>query len=125
MRRIAALLTLLSVGVVACVEDTSPDDELCAAPSIQLELVLEADALTPADPSVCRGQTVRLTVMSQVDGVFHVHGYDEELPAAAVRAGEEVVLDFVAERSGQFPIELHADDDPRGVAVGILTVHEP
>lgn len=119
------LLTVLSVGLLACVEDTRPDDERCAAPSVELELVLEADALTPANPSVCRGQSVTLTVMSQVDGVLHVHGYDDELPAAAVRAGEEVALIFVAERSGQFPIELHPDDDPQGAALGILTVHEP
>lgn len=34
-------------------------------------------------------------------------------------------MNFTAGRSGQFPIEVHAGDDPRGVEVGILTVHEP
>jgi hypothetical protein len=46
------------------------------------------------------------------------------VPATTVTAGEVVVLAFSAERSGQFPIELHPTDDPQGVSVGIFTVHE-
>jgi hypothetical protein len=68
---------------------------------------------------------VTLVVTPDVDGVFHVHGYDEQLPATAVTAGSVAELDFKASRSGQFPIELHTDATTAGVSVGILTVHEP
>ena len=54
-----------------------------------------------------------------------VHGYDEAVPATTVTSGESVTLEFTASRSGQFPIELHGGDDPEGMDVGILTVHEP
>jgi len=66
-----------------------------------------------------------LVITPQVDGVLHVHGYDAELPATTVVAGEVIELTFTAGRSGQFPIELHTDEDTQGVSVGILTVHEP
>lgn len=94
------------------------------APAAELELTLTESALTPDDPAVCRGQVVILRVEAAVDGVLHVHGYDEELPAAAVSPGVNE-LEFTAARSGQFPIELHTDADPQGVNVGILTVHDP
>ena len=42
----------------------------------------------------------------------------------ALAACEEVTLEFIADRSSQYPIELHASDDPQGVTIGIFTVHE-
>jgi hypothetical protein len=115
------LVTLLA----ACVSDTGPDAESCDAPSIELELTLTADALTPSDPAVCRDQDVTLRIASDVDGFIHIHGYDEAVPATEVVAGEELELAFTADRSGQFPIELHPADDPEGIDVGVFTVHEP
>ena len=60
----------------------------------------------------------------EVDGVFHIHGLDDVVPATPVIAGEHVTLEFTADRSGQFPIELHPADDPTGVSLGIFTVYE-
>lgn len=111
--------------VTACVEDTGPDAEACAAPSVEIELALSADAMAPNDPAVCRDQEVTLVIAPEVDGVFHIHGYDEQVPATEVRTGEEIELRFTASRSGQFPIELHPGDDPAGVEIGVFTVHEP
>ena len=68
---------------------------------------------------------VALVFTSEVDGVFHIHGYDEQVPATTVTAGERIELRFEATRSGQFPIELHLPGESEGVDVGILTVHEP
>jgi hypothetical protein len=118
---LASALLLLS----ACVESTGPDAEACAAPTIQIELTLSADALEPGDPAVCRNQEVTLVIAPAVDGVFHIHGYDEQVPATEVRSGQEIELEFTASRSGQFPIELHPADDPAGVEIGVFTVHEP
>ena len=75
--------------------------------------------------AVCRDQEVTLTIEPEVDGVFHIHGYDEQVPATEVRAGEPIALDFTAARSGQFPIEFHPAADPAGVEIGVFTVHEP
>ena len=109
----------------ACVEDTGPDAQACAAQTVEIGLALSADALDPNDPAVCRDQEVTLVVSSAVDGVFHIHGYDEEVSATEVHPGEMVELRFTAARSGQFPIELHPLDDPAGVDIGVFTVHEP
>ena len=122
----SSLLPLVLVAaLVACVPDTTPDGEACARRSVQIELTLSAEALEPGALSVCRDQEVTLIVTSEVDGVLHLHGYDEAVPAFEVVAGEIAEVTFTASTIGQFPIEFHAADDPRGVGVGVLTVHEP
>jgi hypothetical protein len=123
-RRLPAALAGLLI-LTACVEDTGPDPEACAAPTVELQLSLSADALDPNDPAVCRDQAVTLVISPDADGVFHIHGYDEEVPATEVRTGMPIALEFTASRSGQFPIEFHAADDPAGVDIGVFTVHEP
>lgn len=120
-----AVLLLAAAVLTGCVTDNRPDASACAATSAELDVTLTAEALDPSDPAVCRGQAVTMVVHSRVDGVIHLHGYDEQVPATPVRAGEDTTLEFTAATSGQFPIELHAEDDPRGVEVGIFTVHEP
>lgn len=122
--RLLALVALCAL-LVACVDDNRPDDEACAAPSITLDVTLTEESLTPTDPAVCRGQEVTLSVTPEVDGVLHIHGYDAAVPATEVRDGQAVQLEFTADRSGQFPIELHTAEDSQGVSVGVFTVHEP
>jgi hypothetical protein len=127
--RIRAALSLslaisLAALLAACVTDTRPNASACAAPTIELELRLTATELTPS-PSVCRDQAVTLRIASEVDGFVHIHGYEESVSATKVVAGETLELTFTAERSGQYPIELHPADDPEGVDVGIFTVNEP
>lgn len=114
---LVACATVLGACIGASAQcETLPED---------IELTLSATTLTPSDPAVCRGDEVTLTVSPEIEGVLHVHGYDEELPATAVTEGEVVELAFSATRSGQFPIELHTDENTQGVNVGLLTVHEP
>ena len=124
-RRTLAVLAGVLMLLTACVEDTGPDAETCAAVTVEIELALAAEALEPSDPAVCRDQEVTLIISPEVDGVFHIHGYDEQVPATEVRNGEEAELEFTASRSGQFPIELHPLDAPAGVEIGVFTVHEP
>ena len=112
---------VLLILVSGCIGGT-PD---CAALPSEIDLTLTAESLTPSDPGTCRGTDVTLTVHARVDGILHIHGYDAEVPATAVTGGADTVLAFTAARSGQFPIELHTDDDTQGVTVGLLTVHEP
>jgi hypothetical protein len=63
-------------------------------------------------------------VTVQADGIFHLHGYDEEAPETEVHSGDTLTLEFDAV-SGQYPIELHSLDDSEEVTIGTLTVHEP
>lgn len=115
-------LALVALTLAACVTDTRP--EACDQPEITIELALTATSLTPTNPTVCIDQQVALVITSDVDGTFHIHGYDAAVPATAVEADEELTLRFVAGGSGQFVIEMHAANDPEGVEVGIFTVHE-
>jgi hypothetical protein len=115
------MLALLTVG---CVSDSRPDTAACAADSIEIEVTLTSDALTPENLAVCRDQDVTLRIASEVDGLIHIHGYDEIVPATDVTSGETLELSFVAEREGEYPIELHPAGAPEGVSVGIFTVHE-
>ena len=120
--------TAVAIAVVligGCVSDTKPDEATCRAPSIDLEVTLTADALTGDTLSVCRDQAVTITVTPEVDGVIHIHGYDDHVPATEVFAGTPIDLAFDAGTTGQFPIEFHAAEDPQGVEVGIFAVYEP
>jgi hypothetical protein len=51
-----------------------------------------------------KGQSVRITVTSDVPDRVHVHGYDvgAELPA-----GQPATVEFVADRDGMFEVETH------------------
>jgi hypothetical protein len=119
---VRAVLALLGATVLAACIGGPP---ACDALAAEIELTLTADTLTPSDPAVCRGSDVVLTIDAEVDGVLHIHGYDAEVPATPVTQGEVLELAFTAERSGQFPIELHTDENTQGVNVGLFTVHEP
>ena len=124
-RLIPSAALALIVGITGCVENAGPDGELCAEPAITVEVTLTADAMDPAGISVCRHQDVTLVIESDVEGVIHVHGYDDQIPATQLEADGETRLAFNADRSGQFPMELHPQDDPQGIEVGVFTVHEP
>jgi hypothetical protein len=119
---VRAVLALLGATVLAGCYGGPP---ACEARRAEIDLTLTAETLTPSEPAVCRGSDVTLRVAPEVDGVLHIHGYDAEVPATPVTQGEVIELAFTAERSGQFPIELHTDENTQGVNVGLFTVNEP
>jgi hypothetical protein len=121
--RTAVLLWAVALLAAACVDFGLPPD--CDGPDVAREVTVTSDAMTPGSIEICRDQQVTLVVDAETDGVFHIHGYDEQVPATTIEAGVEESLRFVAGRSGQFPIELHPAGDPTGIDIGILTVHEP
>ena len=122
----AALAVLLALGgvvvVVGCVDQNAPAD--CGDASVTRELTLTGTDLGGDAPSVCRGQDVTLGFTADGDGILHVHGYDEEIPATEYHADERIELTFDASISGQFPIEIHTTENSEGQEIGILTVHE-
>ena len=120
------LLGFLAAGglmLAGCVPGTDLPDT-CSDPSVTIEATLVEERLEPSTLEVCRGQEVTIELTVERDAVFHVHGYDAELPAREVRAGEDVTLTFAAGRAGQFPIEIHTTDGPAEAQVGTLVVHE-
>ncbi|MGH2418307.1 MAG: hypothetical protein ACRDFY_08245 [Candidatus Limnocylindria bacterium] len=119
--RISLLASACAVVLAACIGGGAD----CGSLPTDIELTLTAQALTPSSIAVCRGDDVTLTVDVEVSGVLHIHGYDAEVPATNVTEGEVLELGFSADRSGQFPIELHTDENTQGVNVGLLTVDEP
>lgn len=122
---LGACLLALGLSSVACVETNKPDGGACSAMVIELDLTLFLDALSPSDPAVCMDQRVTLRVQSDVDGVVHIHGYDEEMPGLEVREGVSTQVAFTASRTGQFPVELHTEGSAEGTAIGVFTVHVP
>ena len=117
-------LALISMAVLltACVSDGRPADLHCDQPTISLSAELAHDSLEPGALGVCRGQQVTLAVTIAQDGVLHIHGYEE---SKEVRGGEVATFSFLADKSGQFVIELHSAAHPTGLALGIFTVYEP
>lgn len=123
-RRAAALLALAAF-LAACVPPTVLP-ETCDDPSVTLQATLVEERLEPSPLEVCRDQRVTLEVAIERDGVFHLHGYDDQVAATEVRSGETLELTFTTVRSGQFPIALHPADGPAAeLTVGVLIVHEP
>jgi len=117
-------VAVLLVALAGCVENSGPDAGVCAEPAITIDVSLTAETMDPAGIDVCRNQDVTLLIETDVEGVIHIHGYDEQVPATQLDVGE-TRLAFTAARSGQFPVELHPQEDPTGIEVGVFTVHEP
>jgi hypothetical protein len=100
-------------------------DPACAEPSVSLEATVTDAAMDPSALAVCRDQDVSLELTSETDEVFHIHGYDEQVPATSLEPGEVMTLEFTADRAGQFIIELHAHSGGDSTEIGVLTVNEP
>lgn len=117
-----SLLCILLLAVAACVPaDALPSS--CGDANVTLRTTLTNGQMEPANLDVCTGQHVTLVVDVQAEGIFHLHGYDEEAPETEVHPGDTLTLELDAV-AGQFPIELHALDDSDEVTIGSLTVHE-
>lgn len=122
LARVLLVCALVCLPVVGCVDQNVPAD--CGDASVARELTLIGVDLGGDRPSVCRGQEVTLGFTAEGDGVLHIHGYEAQVSAVEYRAGERVELRFTAAVSGQFPIEIHTNEDAEGREIGIFTVHE-
>ena len=119
---VRAVLALLGASMLAGCIGGPP---ACEAGPAEIELTLTADTLTPSDPSVCRGSDVTLTITPRSTACSTSTDTTPRCPRRRSSQGEVIELAFTAERSGQFPIELHTDENTQGVDVGLFTVNEP
>jgi FtsP/CotA-like multicopper oxidase with cupredoxin domain len=72
----------------------------------EISVVIAAKTVTPPPGriDVTKGQTVRITVTSDVADEAHVHGYDKE---ASLQPGIPTTIEFVADQDGLFEVETH------------------
>ncbi len=79
-----ATIVLLGLAAAACVPSTGVD---CSDPAVTIDATVTESAMEPSAISVCRGQDVTLVVTSETDGVLHIHGYDDQVPATRPHPG--------------------------------------
>lgn len=125
LARLIAILVLgvlLGVLLAGCNPFASAE---CAEPTAEITATVTDTRMDPSAVSACRGQVVTFVVASETDGVFHIHGYDDQVPAVALEPGESQTIEFTADVAGQFIIELHAQSGQESTEIGVLTVNEP
>ncbi|MGW5646476.1 hypothetical protein ACWEV3_40550 [Saccharopolyspora sp. NPDC003752] len=100
----AALLSACTAPPAA--EPPAPQAESSASSVVSAEFeVVDGQARGPSERlQAPLGGLVRLTVRSDEADELHVHGYDE---SAQLRPGEPATIEFRADISGVFEIELH------------------
>jgi heme/copper-type cytochrome/quinol oxidase subunit 2 len=106
MRRLILVLSVLSLLLTACgdsgasttVTTTTSNIDV---PRIKVEGGVKTEGLDTI--SVRVGETVRFEVEADVADEIHVHGYDLSFETTP---GEVVVVDFVADATGIFEVEL-------------------
>ncbi|MFG1944769.1 hypothetical protein [Nonomuraea sp. NPDC048826] len=115
----AVLVAVLSLAIAGCgtLSDThhrpgNSHQVATAAPApgeAHAEVAIEAGRVRPPSGwlEAARGQTVSITVTSDVADEVHVHGYDVK---AALRPGEPATVRFVADVTGVFEVETHESD---------------
>jgi hypothetical protein len=61
-----------------------------------------------------QGDTIEITVTTDIDGEVHFHGYDKQLTA---KKGQKVKLEFVLDTAGNFPFELEDTSTDLGTLI--------
>jgi hypothetical protein len=102
---VAALLTLLLAGASACGNDSSGTPG--GVREVTVSIVDGSVSPAPTRIEVARGQTVRVTVTSDVTDMVHVHGYDRSV---ALQPGVAGTVEFVADLDGLYDVETHEQD---------------
>ena len=100
-RVVRALLPLVLVIAFAGCSTTKVEPT-----TIPLEIRAQAPA-APVDEPVALGSEVTLEVTSEVDGLLHVHGFEEKIEMVA---GETTTRAFTASMVGAFEVETHEPD---------------
>lgn len=81
--------------------------------TVQLAITSTLPA-APAEEKIALGSVVTVVVSSEIDGLLHVHGFEEKVDLVA---GETTEATFKASMSGVFEVETH---DPDGVWVKLV-----
>ncbi|MDH2425424.1 hypothetical protein [Sphaerisporangium sp. TRM90804] len=106
LRPLAAVLALGAVLLAAVACGSSDADAPAATGVKEVAVTIAGRQVTPPPGrvEVAKGQTVRITVTSDVADEAHVHGYDK---SAHLQPGTPGTVEFVADQSGLFEVETH------------------
>jgi len=107
-----ALLAALSLSIAACGSESEPEHR-----TLNLEVSEGAINLSGEELRVTQGDTVTVSVASDEHGLFHLHGYDHEVP---VGPGEAAEFTFNASASGRFNFTFHPAGEEAVVDHGTL-----
>jgi plastocyanin len=105
--RRSIVLTVLLVGLVVTAGCGGSDATAGTDAVKEINVSVVAGTVTPAPDriEVSKGQTVRITVRSDVTDVVHVHGYDK---SAALMPDKPATVEVVADKDGLYEVETHA-----------------
>jgi len=110
---------LVAVGLLTALTACSPSSEVAptetiaaessvvdAAAVIEISVIVGENSSPDRTETVALGSTVRISLLnSGSEDDFHLHGYD--VASGEVPAGEEAVIEFVADAAGEFELESH------------------
>ena len=117
MSRTLVVIIGVLVGLGVLFFALRPDSTTSTEPPVDEErervydVAIEDGAMNPAKISVEEGDQVTLHLTSNSPHEVHLHGYDLE---EEVSPGEETVLAFEADLTGQFEIEDHETETELG-----------
>jgi hypothetical protein len=118
----AAAMAPALLLLAAC---TASPSGACGQATVELEVTVTEDAMTPSALEACRDVEVSLEINSEIDGEFHIHGIEGEVEAElSASDSETLTLEFTPTVAGQFIIEVHPEGGEEFEA-GVLTVNEP
>lgn len=114
MKRILVAVGLLT-ALTACSSSSeeAPTETIAAESSvvdvaavIEISVTVGENSGPDRTETVALGSTVRISLLnSGSEDDFHLHGYD--VASGEVPAGEEAVIEFVADAAGEFELESH------------------
>ena len=103
--KILSIVILFNLIMAGCSNSENDFDNVDSKIEVSAEKI--GDTLQPKDIKVKHKQDVTINIKSDVDGTFHIHGYNLEKD---LKSGEKAEIRLVADATGRFPIGFHASD---------------
>ena len=102
-----ALTACSSSSDVAATETVAVESSVVDAVSVsEISVIVGEDSGPDRAESVALGSTVRISLLNSAsEDDFHLHGYG--IASGEVPAGQEAVIEFVADTAGEFELESH------------------
>jgi hypothetical protein len=104
---LTALTACSSSSDVALTETIAAESSAVDAASvIEISVIVGEDSGPDRTETIALGSMVRISLLNnESEDDFHLHGYD--IASGEVQAGEEAVIEFVADTAGEFELESH------------------
>jgi hypothetical protein len=104
---LTALTACSSSSDVALTETIAAESSAVDAVSVsEISVIIGEDSGPDRTETIALGSMVRISLLNnESEDDFHLHGYD--IASGEVPAGEEAVIEFVADTAGEFELESH------------------